>query len=424
MDTIAVNIWGRRLGALTWDDRRQLGRFAYDPAFIKTGLEVAPLTMPLSGKIYEFPTLVRTRSFMGLPGLIADCLPEKFGNAVLAAKLGQLGRQLDEVTPVERLCYLGTRGMGALEFEPDWDTRPNGSATPLVVEELVAMAEQILKQRSDMTTRLESGNLDTLIQIGTSAGGAKAKAIIAWNEETNQVVSGAGDIPVGYSHWLMKFDAIDNEELATSRHIGQIEYAYHLMAVLAGIDMMECRLFEDGNRSHFMTRRFDRPNSGGKIHCLTFCGMAHADRDPPGMQGYEQLFSTARKLGLGQTALDEIFRRMCFNILARNQDDHSKNHAFSMDQSGTWGLTPAYDLCFAYKPGNPYIESHQMSCNGKRTDFQRSDLLAAAKAGDINKPDQILEEVQEALLAWPAIAQDLGLEQIQIKAIQNLFRHF
>ncbi len=422
MDTIAVNMWGRRLGALTWDSNRSLGRFAYDPGFVKTGLEVAPLTMPLGGKTYAFPAHVRTKSFMGLPGLIADCLPEKFGNAVLAAKLGKLGRQLDEVTPIERLCYLGTRGMGALEFGPDMETRPNDSEVPVVVEELVAMAEKILKQRSAITTTLENGNLDTLIQIGTSAGGAKAKAIIAWNEETNQVVSGAGKAPTGYSYWLMKFDEIDNEELATSHNIGQIEYAYHLMAVLADIKMMECRLFPDGNRNHFMTRRFDRLNNGDKIHCLTFCGMAHADRDPPGMQGYEQLFSTARKLGLGQATLNEIFRRMCFNIVARNQDDHSKNHAFSMDQTGKWELTPAYDLCFSYKPGNRYIESHQMSCNGKRTDFQRSDLLEVAKAGDVTKPDQILEEVQDALLVWPKIAKDVGLGQRQIKSIQNLFR--
>lgn len=423
MDAIAsVNLWGKRIGAIAWDGRQQLGEFAYDPDFIETGLEVSPLVMPLSPQAYRFPSHVRTKSFLGLPGLVADCLPEKFGNAILTASLNKLGLRLSDVTPVERLCYLGSRGMGALEFEPALDTRPIDTKTPIVVDELVSAAEQILKQRNNLSVELTNGSLDTLIQIGTSAGGAKAKAIIAWNEETNEVIAGAGDIPSGFTHWLMKFDEVENEELATSHNIGQIEYAYHLMAVMAGIEMMECRLFHDGDRHHFMTRRFDRPEDGDKLHCQTLCALTHADRDPPGQHGYEHLFMTARELRLGQDTLEQIFRRMCFNILARNQDDHSKNHAFYMDRSGNWELTPAYDLCFSYKPGNKFIESHQMSCNGKRGDFEFSDLLEAAKYGDITQPELIVEEVQDVLLSWPEIAKDVGLEPRQIEAIQSQFR--
>ncbi|MEH6648879.1 MAG: type II toxin-antitoxin system HipA family toxin [Motiliproteus sp.] len=424
MTAIAVKLWGNLVGAITWDDDRSLGRFAYAPEFVDSGLEIAPLTMPLTrNRLFEFPAHVRTKSFMGLPGLIADCLPEKFGNAVLAAKLGKVGRSLDEVTPVERLTYLGARSMGALEFEPDYDTWPDSKPVSIVIEELVSVAEAVLKQRGSTESSLSNGNFDTLVQVGTSAGGAKAKAVIAWNEETNQVVSGASKAPEGFGYWLMKFDEVHNEEHATSRHIGQIEYAYYKMALLADIPMMRCELFEDAGRHHFMAERFDRYSDGEKVHVQSFCGMAHADRDPPGSQGYEQLFVTARKLGLGQDTLDQIYRRMVFNILARNHDDHTKNHAFMMDMEGQWELTPAYDICFSYKPGNKFIESHQMSCNGKREGFSYADLIQAARAGDVSNPQQIIEQVNDALLAWPDIAKDAGLEAKQYASIQQQFRN-
>lgn len=423
MDIVSVELWGQRVGALSWDSARMVAGFQYDPAFIQTGLQVSPLKLALNPRVFRFPELSESRMFKGLPGFIADSLPENFGNRLLDTYLSKHGRKLDELTPLERLCYLGTRGMGALEYQPDMEQRHLNEPIAIQVSDLVDVARHVLQARMDVSSRLSDG-IETLITVGTSAGGAKAKAIIAVNDETQDVLSGQADVPAGYSHWLLKFDEIDNEEHATSKQIGRIEYAYSEMAYAAGINMMPCRLLPDGDQAHFMTQRFDRVDGNDKVHVVTFAGMTHSDRDPPGQVGYERLFQTIRDLNLAQTDLTEMYRRMVFNICARNQDDHSKNHAFLMFGDGSWQQAPAYDLCFSYKPGNAFIEQHQMSCNGKRDNFTLEDLLAAAKAADVKNPKNVIEEVETAVARWYEHAENAGISEQQSSAINRLFRTF
>jgi serine/threonine-protein kinase HipA len=421
---VVVNLWGVRVGALLWDSTRGYATFEYDKVFVKSGLEVSPLMVPLSNKIYQFPTLKNTKTFQGLPGFIADSLPEKFGNRILDTYLARHGKKLQDLTPLERLCFISTRGMGALEYKPDFETRKLNTPIPLEVSDLVELAQSTLNDREAFNTNINDTGIDTLISVGTSAGGAKAKAIIAINDETKQVLSGQTNVPEGFEHWILKFDEFENEEHATSKQIGRIEYSYNEMAYEAGINVMEFRLLQDGEKAHFMTRRFDRIDGNAKVHVLTFAGMTHLDRDPPGNFGYERIFQTIRDLKLSQLDLNEMYKRMVFNICTRNQDDHTKNHAFLMFGNGEWQLSPAYDLCFSYKPGNKFIEQHQMSCNGKRDNFTLEDLLQAAKAADIKKPKEIIKEVEEAVSKWPEIATKNGIQEIQINHIKNLHKLF
>lgn len=423
MDTISVHLWGQLVGALSWNPDRMLASFQYDPEFLRSGLEISPLKVPLGARVFEFPELVDTNTFKGLPGFIADCLPEKFGNRLLDTYLANHGRNLDDLNPLERLCYVSTRGMGALEFQPDLESRQLNKPIPLQVSDLADVAKRVLEERQQTNTNIDEG-IETLVTVGTSAGGAKAKAVIAINDDTNDVLSGQANVPEGYVHWLLKFDEIDNEEHATSKQIGRIEYVYNELAYEAGINMMECRLLHDNDHAHFMTQRFDRIEGNTKIHVVTFAGMMHADRDPPGLVGYERLFQTIRELGLPQSDLTEMYRRMVFNICARNQDDHTKNHAFLMFGDGSWQLTPAYDLCFSYKPGNPFIESHQMSCNGKRENFLLEDLLTAAISADVKNPKKIIEEVQLAVSHWTVLAKKAGIDEERISYIGKLHRTF
>jgi len=425
IDVIQVHLWGERVGVLYFAENTLAGEFQYDPDFINSGLQISPIKMPLSETaIYQFPDHARTKSFAGLPGVIADSLPEKFGNAVLGKYLAKQGRSFDELTPAERLAYIGTRGMGALEYQPDHGSASADLSIPIEVDELMEVAKQVLGDRKGLKADFSDEGMEALIQVGTSAGGAKAKAVIALNEETGEVRSGQAEAPDGFTHWLLKFDEVDNEELATSKQIGRIEYAYHLMALEADIAMMPCRLLDDGQSAHFMTRRFDRGANGEKYHTLSFCGMAHADRDPPGMVGYESLFNTMRQLRLGQDDLEQMYRRLVFNIVCRNHDDHTKNHAFLMDGDGDWSLSPAYDLCFSYKKGNPFIETHQMSTNGKRDNFTMNDLLAVGKAADVGHPGRIIEQVQDSASQWAKLADEAGIETAATNAIGKLFRNF
>lgn len=423
VEALEVRLWKERVGVIAWNARRGIGEFEYDPAFIRRGLPVSPLTMPLGAGAYSFPEHAESATFLGLPGLIADSLTEGFGNELLGNWLARRGLQFRDLTPVQRLCYIGSRGMGALEYEPDWDLGGRHDFS-LEVSELVEIAQQVLGQRTEARAILRpevEESLSRLIHVGTSAGGAKAKAVIAWNEETGELRSGQVDCPAGFSHWLLKLAEVENSEHHADRDVGRLEYAYYLMALSAGVEMMESRLFSEENRAHFMTRRFDRID-GNKVHVATFCGIAHEDRNPAGNTHYETLFSTARSLGLGQASLDQLYRRMVFNVLARNQDDHSKNHAFLMAADGTWWLSPAYDIIFSYKKDSRWISAQQMRVNGKRDHFTLEDLLVAARAADVKHPRRILEEVRASLDQWLHFAETAGLQEAQAHGIQAHFR--
>lgn len=422
--TARVILWGKTAGYVSWDENTSVASFEYDGDFIKRGMEISPLKMPLSKKIYRFPELSESKTFAGLPGLLADSLPEKFGNSLMQSWLSKQGIQFSDLNPVERLCYLGTRGMGALEFEPD-DGMKGTDSLNINVDELVSIARQIMKERDNKTLAVENGEAYAqLIEVGTSAGGAKAKALVAIKEKDGMITevrSGQGTPQKEYSYWLMKFSGVENSEHLGDANTGRLEYAFYLMAKAAGIQMMESRLYKTQKDAHFMTKRFDRLN-GIKIHMHTFAGIAHEDRDPVGNTSYEILFATARKLGLGQLELDELYRRMVFNIIARNQDDHSKNHAFLMDGTGKWILSPAYDITFSFDKHSKYISLQQMRCNGKRDNFIKEDLMAAADAADVTDPEKIIRQVKDAVGTWHECAAKADLPKEQADAIVQYFR--
>lgn len=423
--TARIILYGTHVASVAWDDERELGIFEYHPAFLSSGIEIAPLTMPLRGGTFAFPDLSK-ESFKGLPGLLADCLPDRFGNLLIDRWLAERGRAPESFNPVERLCYLGSRGMGALEFEPTLTREQPGSV--LDVARLVDLANRALASRGELHASLESdGALSEIIRVGTSAGGARAKAIVAWNPITSEVRSGQVPLPEGFEPWLIKFDGVSgnrDKELTDPRGYGRIEYAYHLMARAAGITMSECRLLEENGRAHFMTRRFDRTAEGDKLHLQTLCGIAHMDFNQAGSYSYEQAFQVARQLGLPHTDEAGLYRRAVFNILARNQDDHTKNISFLMDRSGNWRLAPAYDVIYSYNPSGAWTSRHQMSLRGKRDAFDAEDLLPAAAAANL-KPRQaktILREVHAAVSDWDRFAKSAGVSPEQTGAIAKTHR--
>ena len=429
MKACEVHLWGTLIGAVSWDRDAHVGRFRYHPDFIDSRIQVAPLHMPLGPGVFRFPQLART-SFEGLPGLVADALPDTFGHAVIDAWLRAQGRPPGSLNPVERLAYTGTRGMGALEFAPAMqltDAAPADEA--LELEALVELASRTLRERRGMDLELtddgseaERPDLRRLLQVGTSAGGARAKAVVAWNPDSGQLRSGQTELAPGFEHWLLKFDGVAenrDKELADPQGFGLVELAYARMASEAGIKMTACRTFDEGGRHHFMTRRFDRvrvrTKSGAvhteKLHMASLAGLAHMDYNRAGAFGYEQAFDVGRRLGLGADEQAELFRRMVFNVVARNQDDHVKNIAYLMDRRGTWRLAPAFDLTFAYNPSGDWTARHQMSLAGKREGFTPADLLDVARAADL-KPRvaaEIVDAVCLAVRAWPDHAEASGV---------------
>ncbi len=416
MTVASVRLWGRTIGAVSWDADRRLGNFEYVDAFQRSGIQVAPLTMPLSDQIFSFPALA-PETFRGLPGLLADSLPDKFGNAVIDAWLAREGKDIGAFTPVERLCYVGTRGMGALEFEPALGP-PRDDDALLEVASLVELAGEILAEREGLQASFDEPDreqaLRDILSVGTSAGGARAKAIIAWNPDTNEVRSGQVAARPGFAHWLLKFDGVHGDrdrELDVPRGYGQIEYAYYLMAKAAGVEMSECRLLTEGNRRHFMTRRFDRTKGGEKVHMQTLGALAHFDFNRANAYAYEQVFQLMRRLSLPVEQIEQMFVRMVFNVIARNQDDHVKNVAFLMDKAGRWRLSPAYDVTFAYNPNGPWTAQHQLSLNGKRDDFAVTDLEAVADFASLRRgfARDTLERVQEATERWPDFADQAAV---------------
>ncbi|MAT93976.1 MAG: toxin HipA [Halioglobus sp.] len=428
--TIAeVRLWGRAIGAVSWDERAGLASFEYEPAFAASGIEVAPLRMPLARDIYRFPALPRA-TFHGLPGLLADSLPDDFGNALIDAWLAREGRQPDSFNPVERLCYTGSRGMGALEYVPARGPR-DSRAEPVDVQALVQLASEILSRRNRLQGSFappqRASALQDILQVGTSAGGARAKAIIAWNPDTDEVRSGQAPAEASFSQWLLKFDGVSgnrDRELDDPAGYGLIEYAYHHMACAAGIDMQPCRLLRENGRCHFMTRRFDRDESGRKLHMQSLCAMAHYDFRQAGAYSYEQALQVIRKLDMGMDSVEEQFRRMAFNIIARNQDDHTKNIAFLMDRAGDWSLSPAFDVTYSYNPRGDWTSVHQMSLNAKRDGFTLEDFRACARNAALQRgrADAIVEQVREAVLRWRDYASDAGVPRETAAAIAATHR--
>jgi serine/threonine-protein kinase HipA len=413
MTTVAeVRLWGRSIGAVSVEDARSAAAFQFTDEFTRSGIQVSPLRMPLSDRVYSFPGLAR-ETFHGLPGLLADSLPDRFGNALIDTWLASQGRSAESFNAVERLCYIGSRGMGALEFAPAQGPKSRTSE-PLDIAALVQLASDVLSQRSGLRHSMASADtaetLRDILRVGTSAGGARAKAVIAWNRQTNEVRSGqlaAGD---GFDYWILKFDGVSgnrDKELEDPTGYGSIEYAYALMAKAAGIDISECRLLEENGRRHFMSRRFDRLSGGEKLHMQSLGALAHFDFNLAGAYSYEQALQVMRALDLPMASIEQQFRRMTFNIVARNQDDHVKNIAFLMDKQGRWSLSPAFDVTYSYNPEGLWTATHQMSMNGKRDDFTLEDFRTCAKFASMKRgrAEAILDDVIAAVKRWPEFAE-------------------
>ena len=427
MTDASVNLWGRRIGAVSWDARRGIGIFQYDPAFVPAGIEISPFVMPVQRAPYAFPALGET--FKGLPGLLADALPDSFGNRLIDVWLAETGRGLGEFSPVDRLCYIGRRGIGALEFEPA--ARRGDKRNAVEIAHLVDLANRVLDERGRLAGRFggedDSAAFEDIISVGTSAGGARAKAVLAWNPETGEFRSGQVDTEGGFEHWILKFDGISNNrdrELADPLGYGRIEYAYHLMACAARIDMSACRLHHEGGRSHFMSRRFDRDRAGRKIHMQSLGALRHFDYNLPGAYGYEQVMQTIRGLGLGMSVVEQQYRRTVFNIVARNQDDHVKNISFLMDRRGEWRLSPAYDVAYAYNPAGLWTGRHQMSMAGKLSGFERGDLLSFADTSGLKRrvAGRVVEEVVSAVSSWPHFASEAGVAEQIVRRLGRTHR--
>lgn len=419
MTTVAeVRLWGSRIGAVSLEDGAQTAAFAYEPAFIGSGIQPAPLMMPLKAGVFSFPDLP-VRSFHGLPGMLADALPDKYGNVLIDAWLATQGRRPESFNAVERLCYTGRRGMGALEFAPMAGPRRRVSSR-IDIDALVTLASEVLTHRHDLRASFADEDradaLRDILSVGTSAGGARAKAVIAWNPDTNEVRSGQVEAGAGFGYWLLKFDGVSgnrDKELADPMGYGAVEHAYGRMAAAAGIDVAESRLLEEGGRRHFMSKRFDRLEGGGKLHMQSLAAIAHLDFNDPVANSYEQALFTMRRLGLPMAQLEEQFRRMVFNVLARNQDDHVKNIAFLMDRAGRWRLSPAFDITWSYNPDGEWTSRHQMSINGKRDGFDFADLVACAKTASISRGHvgRIFDEVRAAVSRWPSFADAAGVDE-------------
>ena len=424
-DDARVLLWGSVIGAVTWLDDREVGVFQYAPDFLDSGIQLAPIAMPLGEFPCEFPALARN-TFKGLPGLLADSLPDKYGNAIIDAWLASQGRTAESFHSVERLCYVGSRGMGALEFEPA-TLGPPTSKRAIDVANLVDLANRILDERASLRGIFSGEDdreaINDILRVGTSAGGARAKAILAWNPETDEFRSGQVDAGEGFEQWLMKFDGITSTgdaELSTPKGYGRIEQAYHRMAIDAGIEMTKCRLHHEGGRSHFMTKRFDRTAKGGKLHMQSLGAMAHYDYRQPASYSYEQAIQVCRRLSLSRQDVEQQVLRAFFNVVGRNCDDHVKNIAFLMSRRGEWSLAPAFDLSYAWNPNGEWTSRHQMSVNDKREGFERGDLIALARSGDIKKAraNQMVDQVIDVFRRWPEYAAREGVDDGRVAAVK------
>ena len=418
VDLIEVRAWGATVGGVSIDPGLGHYVFEYDPKWQARGIELAPLTMPVSQSLHVFPLLPEA-TYKRLPAMLADALPDDFGNALIDAYMAREGVTKAAITPLDRLAYLGARGMGALEFKPTRGPR-HRKATAVAISRLVVSARNALSGKFDGDRETEAA-ITNLIQVGTSAGGARAKAVIAWNPETLEIRSGQLPADPGFDYWLLKLDGVGKDhELGTGGHYGRIEYAYYLMALAAGISMFESRLLEENDRAHFMTRRFDRQH-GSKQHIQTLCAMQHLDFKQRGTHDYNQYFQAIAALKLPEAALEEGFRRMVFNVLAANCDDHTKNLSFLMDESGQWQLAPAYDVTHAYNPKGEWTYQHLMSVNGKFQGITRADLEAVGDRFLVPGYRRIINVVSEAIKRWPEFAEAAGLPPAEMARVREDF---
>lgn len=424
---VEVRLWNRRIGAVALDPRLGYYAFEYDPAFVRQGIEVAPLTLPLAqaGDPFVFTDLP-TPTFKRMPAMLADALPDDFGNALIDAWMAGKGIAKEAITPLDRLAYMGKRGMGALEFRPA--RGPNAAShTAIRLGKLVESARLAVQGHLDTDPQTHAA-LAQIIQVGTSAGGARAKAAIAWNPASNEIRAGQFDADPGFEHWLLKFDGMGTDrELGASQDYGRIEYAYHLMARAAGIEMSPCRLLEEGGRAHFMTRRFDRTvDAEGKTvkhHMQSLCAMAHLDYKQKATHDYAQFLQAIQALKLGHEALAEAFRRLVFNVVAANCDDHSKNFAFLLPaNSREWRLSPAYDITHAYNPKGEWTYQHLMGVGGKFAGITRGDLLRLADRHAVGPAPKIIDKVLDAAADWPKFAEQAGLARGAAQSIAADFR--
>ncbi len=414
-----VYLWGKQVGVLAWNPDTSTAAFEYSTEWKQTAVQIAPLHMPNeqnSSRIFEFPQL-NFDTYKGLPACFADTLPDDFGNAVINAWLSRNGRNPNSFNPLERLLYTGSRGMGALEYKPAIRSF-NNPTHKLELESLLNMAQQILDQRHQSQHSLsQKEDLSGILQVGTSAGGARAKALVALNTGRTEIRSGQVDAPTGFEHYLLKFDGVverssERETFGDPQGFGRMEYAYYLMAIDCGINMSPCELLVEGKRAHFLTKRFDRIGNQ-KIHYQSLCAMDHADYKKPGQYSYEQLFAVARQLRLTRKEAIEIYRRMVFNVVARNHDDHTKNIGFLLaTPNQNWQLAPAFDIAYSYKPGSSWVNSHQMSLNGKRDNFTMEDLLIVAKliSNFTSEAKDIIEHTVNIVKKWPEYAEKSAVD--------------
>lgn len=420
-----INVWNRRVGAVSWDEERRLATMEFDENFIKEGIDLSPIIIQLSelikgNRIYSFGNLPEI-TYKGLPGLLADSLPDRYGNRLINEWLAIQGRSEEDFSTVDRLCYIGKRGMGALEYEPAILGKEDRSES-INIEELAELARHVLNERKKLNPRSrisDKNTLNEIIRVGTSAGGARAKAVIAINDQTGEIRSGQVGVPEGFEHWILKFDGIKDNQLGEPAGYGRIEYAYHKMAKDAGINMEECRLVEENGRAHFMTKRFDRKPGNERIHMQTLCAIAHFDYNDPNSYSYEQLFQIMRKIRLPYADAREMYRRIVFNIAGKNLDDHTKNISFLLRENQSWRLSPAYDLIYNHNPEGKWTRRHQMSVNGKRESISYNDLITLGNENSIKFPKEIIEQVLEVLNNWKKYAKDIGLKKRRIEEINK-----
>jgi len=427
VDYAYVNIWNTLVGVVTWDANHQIANFQYDRSFLDKDWDLSPIKIPIQSgdRIYSFPELLPSKNssdstFKGLPGLLADSLPDKYGNQLIEKWLTKNGRPPGSMNPVEKLCFIGSRGMGALEFEPA-QLKANKNTFAIEITSLVDIAKRMLSDRENFGTDIRADDqqaMKEIMKIGTSAGGARPKAVIAYNKKTGEVRSGQTNVPKGFEHWLLKLDGVSDAQFGESHGWGKVEYAYSLMAKECGIEMSECQLLEENGRAHFMTRRFDRENNNTKHHIQTLCGIHHFDYNNLFGYSYEQVFQTMRMLRLTYPEAEQMFRRMVFNVLATNCDDHTKNFSFRLKQNGKWELAPAYDVCYSFDPNNIWVSQQTLSINGKHKSITKEDLLTLAKDNNIKKGEKIIDEINAVVKNWGDFASKVNVKKDLHQTIQ------